>query len=112
MGRDDGAHECPSNVTVDSNSYSFSFAKGPASISWAETTTVVTVVINGKTYAVAREVAMALARGTQFGASSVVEVDGTLLLPGSGYTTTPVAASKSGSRQAAFAPVSRVKRLR
>ena len=88
----------PANVTVDSNSYSMSFGKGTASLSWGNPTTEATVVINGKTYVVAKEVAIAFARGTQFGGSSLVEVEGVLSMPGNGYSTTPVAASKGTSR--------------
>jgi hypothetical protein len=89
----------PANVTVQSNSYTFSFDKGNASLAGGESTTVTTVVINGKIYAVAQELALALARATQFGATSAVEVEGTLtLLPGGGGVAAPVAASKSGGR--------------
>jgi len=88
----------PASVTVDSNSFSLSFIKGAASLSWGESATEVTVVINGKTYVVAQELAIAYARASQFGTSSAVEVEGTLSLPGGGVSSTPVAAGKSGGR--------------
>jgi hypothetical protein len=88
----------PANVSVNSNSLSWSFDKGAASLSWGQSTTEVTVVINGKTYVVAQELAIAFARATQFGASSWAEAEGTLSLPGSGSSPVPVAAGKSGGR--------------
>ncbi len=88
----------PSNVNVNSNSFTWSFDKGPASISWGQSTTEVSVVINGKTYVVAQELAIAFARATQYGASSWAEAEGTLSLPGGSSPPVPVAAGKSGGR--------------
>ncbi len=85
------------DVTVDSNAITHTIAKGRNSISKGRSATQVTIVINGKKYAVAREVAIAIARATQFGTSAAVEVEGTLWTRSSGYSAIPVASSK-GSR--------------
>ncbi len=84
----------PGNVAVDSSSFSLTFAKGGGSLSLGESTTEVTVVINGKTYVMAKELAIAFARGTPYGGSSWVEVDGTLSMPASSSSSAPVANSK------------------
>jgi hypothetical protein len=88
----------PASVTVDSSSASASFTKGGASLSAGKSVTQATIVIDGRPYVVARELAMAFARATQFGSSSAVQVEGTLTFPGSGSSCAPVAASKGGSR--------------
>jgi hypothetical protein len=69
--------------------------KGGNSISVGQATTMVTVVIDGKTYVVVKEIATALARSSQFGSSAAVEVQGSLSTPGNGYSTTQLATSKS-----------------
>jgi hypothetical protein len=88
----------PSSVIVDSSSASVSFTKGGASLVAGKSMTEATIMINGKPYVVAQELAIAFARATQFGSSSAVEVEGTLTLAGSGYSSAPVAASKGSSR--------------
>ncbi len=84
-----------SNVTLNSSSLTFTWDKGGNSLSFGESATEATVVINGKIYVVAKEVAAALARSTQFGASTAAEADGTLAVLGNGYSSTPFAPSKS-----------------
>ncbi|MGO9171476.1 MAG: hypothetical protein ACLP7P_05885 [Rhodomicrobium sp.] len=83
--------------TVSSTSLTVTFTKGSASLSWGQSTTEVSVIINGKPYVVAQELAMAFARASQYGASSWAEAEGTLSLPG-GSPPVPVAAGKSGGR--------------
>lgn len=88
----------PSNaqVTVDSNStVSTEFMKGGNSLGQARSDTTVTVYINGKPYAVATEVAMAVARITAQGASSsTATATGTLSTVGDITTAGPVVVSK------------------
>lgn len=59
--------------------------------------TVTTVTIDGKTVLV-DEVALALARATQFGSSAAVSVEATVTGAGNGYSVTPVVTSKVGAR--------------
>ena len=75
-----------------------SFAKNGGSLSLGESTAEATVTINGKTYVVAKELAMAFTRGTQSGGTSWIEVEGTIAGPGGGFTTTQVVSSKATSR--------------
>ncbi|MGO9543636.1 MAG: hypothetical protein ACLPPF_02430 [Rhodomicrobium sp.] len=84
--------------TVSSASLTETFTKGAASLSLGTSTTEASIIINGKTYVVAQELAIAFARATQFGASSYVEVEGILSLPGGVSPPVPVAANKSGGR--------------
>jgi hypothetical protein len=82
-------------VKVNSSSFTNSFSKAGSSISKGISTTETTVSINGATYAVAKELAFAVARATEFGASAYVEVQGTLATPANGYSSSPVTATKA-----------------
>lgn len=87
-------------VTVDGTSTANSeFIKGGNSIADSKSVTTVTVTINGKPYAVATEVAMAVARLTAQGASSsTATATGTLSLGGdasaAGTPGVPIIAAK------------------
>ena len=59
--------------------------------------TETTITVNGKTYVVAKEMATALARATQYGSSMAVAVDGAFSGPGIGSTGSYITASR-GSR--------------
>jgi hypothetical protein len=86
------------SVTVDSTSLTVAFSKGVNSIAKGESITEVAVTMNGNTYLVSREVALAFARSTQFGSTSAVEVDASgTPIPG-GNSTTLVSTSKPTSR--------------
>ncbi|MGO9475555.1 MAG: hypothetical protein ACLPWS_19445 [Rhodomicrobium sp.] len=97
LGTVDVQASVPANLTAITSAETTTFSKGGNSISYGIATTEATVVINGQTYAVAKELAIAVARATQFGSSAAVEVDGTLSLPGSG-SPSPVSTSKGSSR--------------
>jgi hypothetical protein len=76
-------------VQIDTISKATAYTKGANAIDKSRTETLVTVVINGRTYVVAEEVAMAMARVTALGSSSAasVSVNGS---GGNGYSSTSV----------------------
>lgn len=82
-------------VGVTSENAVASFSKGQFSITGSEATLYVTVTVNGRTYLVAKEVAAALSRATQFGnaSSSYAGASGP---EWGGYSTVQVATTKAG----------------
>ena len=85
-----------SQIVESSTSSSTAFSKGSNSISKSLAATETTVVINGQTYAVAKEVAMAVARNTSFGSSAAVGIEATV--NGGSESTIQVSSSKPLSR--------------
>ena len=85
-----------SQIIESSTSSSTGFSKGSNSITKAMSATETTVVINGQTYAVAKEVAIAVARNTNFGSSAAVGIEATV--NGGADSTMQVASSKPLSR--------------
>jgi hypothetical protein len=83
-------------IIESSTALSTGFSKGPNSITKAMSATETTVVINGQTYAVAKEVAMAVARNTGFGSSAAVGIEASV--SGGAESTIQVASSKPLSR--------------
>ncbi|MGO9546177.1 MAG: hypothetical protein ACLPPF_15460 [Rhodomicrobium sp.] len=85
------------SVSVTNTNVAESFLKGSNGISESESTVYVTVTVNGRSYVVAEEVAIALARSTQFGSSTAAYSNSGVNPLGGGYSSTQVIASK-GSR--------------
>jgi hypothetical protein len=82
-------------VSVNSQSQSTSvFSKGGNEIAQGRSTTVVTINVNGKPVEVLKEVAVAVARITQYGAVSTAEATGTTTSYGNGVSSTPVTSNK------------------
>ncbi len=84
-------------LSVTNAGEAMTFQKGMNGISISEATVYVTVTVNGRQYVVAQEMAMALARTTQFGSSTATYAAGSLPAGGA-YTSTQVITSKAGSR--------------
>ena len=85
-----------SRIVESSTAFSTGFSKGSSSITKAMSATETTVVINGQTYAVAKEVAIAVARNTGFGSSAAVGIEATV--NGGAESTIQVTSSKPLSR--------------
>jgi len=85
-----------SQIIESSTASSTGFSKGSNSITKAMSATQTTVVINGQTYAVAKEVAIAVARNTNFGSSAAVGIEATV--SNGAESTMAVASSKPLSR--------------
>ena len=85
-----------SQIIELSTASSTGFSKGSNSITKAASATQTTVVINGQTYAVAKEVAIAVARNTNFGSSAAVGIEATV--SNGAEFTMQVASSKPLSR--------------
>ncbi len=85
-----------SQIIESSTAFSTGFSKGPNSITKSASSTETAVVINGQTYAVAKEVAIAVARNTSFGSSAAVGIEATV--NGGLDFTMQVASSKPLSR--------------
>ncbi len=83
-------------MTVTSTNFADSFTKGSNSMTFGESVLTVTVVVNGRSYVVATEVAEAFSRATQFGSSTATFAGGTA--DGVNFSSTQVVTSKSGSR--------------
>lgn len=83
-------------ISVTSTNFSETFAKGAFSISLGEASLYATVTVNGRQYLVAKELAVALSRGTPSGTSASTYVSATSPDGGS-YSTTQVIVTKSGS---------------
>ena len=79
-----------------STASSTGFSKGSNSISKSLSVTETTVVVNGQTYTVAKEVAMAVARNTNFGSSAAVGIETSV--NGSAESPIQVGSSKPLSR--------------
>ena len=76
----------PGNVSVDNTSVTATMVKGQNTLSVGRAVTETTITVNGKTYVVAKEMATALARATQYGSSTAVAVEGAFSGPGIGST--------------------------
>ena len=87
----------PGNVSVDNTSVTATMVKGQNTLSVGRAVTETTITVNGKTYVVAKEMATALARATQFGSSTAVAVEGAFSGPSIGSTGNYITASR-GSR--------------
>jgi hypothetical protein len=87
----------PGDVSVNNTSVTETMVKGQNTLSVGQAVTETTITVNGKTYVVAKEMATALARSTQFGSSTAVSVDGAFSGPGIGSTGSFITASR-GSR--------------
>jgi hypothetical protein len=85
------------DVSVDNTSATATMVKGQNTLSVGQAVTEAAITVNGKTYVVAKEVATALARSTQYGSSTAVSVDGAFSGSGVGTTGSYIAASR-GSR--------------
>ena len=85
-----------SRIIESSTALSTGFSKGSNSITKAMSATETTIVVNGQTYAVAKEVAIAVARNTGFGSSAAVGVEASV--SGGADSTIQVASSKPLSR--------------
>jgi hypothetical protein len=92
------AADASSTIIENSVSYSTGFSKGGNSIAKSHTASETTVQVNGNTYAVVKEVAIAAARNTQFGSSAAVGVDASVTGGAGASTSVEVAASKPASR--------------
>ena len=86
----------PGDVSVDNTSMTATMVKGQNTLSVGKAVTETTITVNGKTYVVAKEVATALARSTQYGSSTAVSVDGALSGPAIGSTGSYITASRGG----------------
>jgi hypothetical protein len=90
----DSARGVDASLAVAGGSEAVLFEKGGNLIGKSVTSATVEVWINGKKYAVAREVAIAVARATQFGATAAVGVAGSGFVEGGAYSTSTVSSSK------------------
>jgi hypothetical protein len=86
------------DVAVTSSSATNTFSKAGRSISKGVTSTEATVTVNGQVYAVAQELAFALARSTEYGSTAAVQVEGMLATPVNSYSSAPVASAKGAAR--------------
>jgi hypothetical protein len=75
-----------------------SLLKGGNEISKGISVVYVTVVLNGRSYVMAEDVAIALARSSQFGSSAASFVAGSNQLQSGGYSATTVISSKPMAR--------------
>jgi len=80
------------SVTTSSGSGSTSFTKGGNAIAKSRTETLTKITVNGRTYLVAQEIAIAVARGSQFGVSAAAASESTL--PGNAYSQAQVISTK------------------
>jgi hypothetical protein len=85
-----------SKIVQNSASLSTGFSKGGNSITKSRSTAETIVSVNGKTYAVANEVAIAVARNTKFGSSAAVGVEASV--SGGANSSVDVAAAKPLAR--------------
>jgi hypothetical protein len=83
------------SITSDTNAVVFQ--KGDSLIGRSRTETTTKITVNGQTYIVAEEVAMAVARATQFGSSAAASVESGGPGFGNSYSG-PVTAGKPSSR--------------
>jgi hypothetical protein len=83
-------------IIENTTSLSTGFSKDGGSVTRSKTVSETTVIINGKTYAVVDEVAIAVARNTKFGSSAAVGVDASV--SGGAGGATEVTVTKAMSR--------------
>src|SRR5208282_2590936 len=93
-----GAGSSGAGITVTNTETAVSFLKGSNIIAEGKSETLATIKVNGQTYVVAEEVAIAVARSTQFGSSSAASVDSSVSPTGNGYAVTQVITTKASSR--------------
>jgi len=79
-------------ITTSSDSTTTIFTKGNNALVKSRTETLTEITINGRTYLVAKEVAIAVARGTEFGVSAAALYEGSAL--GNAYSQTQVTSTK------------------
>jgi hypothetical protein len=84
-----------SKTIQSSASYATGFSKGENSIAKSLSTSETTILVNGQPYAVAKEIAIAVARHTSDGSSAAVGVEASST--GGGAATVQVTASKPTS---------------
>jgi hypothetical protein len=85
-------------LSVTELSLGNAFYKGGAGISKSESVLLVTIEVNGKPYVVAEEVALALARNTQFGTAGAALAGGSIASLPAGYVSGQIVSSKGTSR--------------
>lgn len=92
------ATDAGSKIIESSVSRSTSFSKGSNSIAKSRTASESAIQVNGQTYAVVKEVAIAAARNTEYGSSAAVGAGAGITGGAGASASVEVAASKPASR--------------